>query len=361
MLTDKDDCSIMEEGQFYLVAQQRNPSNPNESFHLPAARAECATNPNDPCCRSCGQDQSGCPADPTCTTLTDANDDVNLRCWDQKRRFGIDFLYPIDRYVNGLTQPVVPNIAGEMVSNPIFTVLDPGSGVTLVRNPSLVFLGGIVGVPWQDLAVDPTDLTKGLKTPAEMAMPDAQGHTTWDYVMGKNLYPVSTTDPLAPLDPHMFEADAPRTGTDPIIGDTLAPPSMTEGGPDPISGHEYTPGTVNGVQDHPDDLEYACIFELPEARDCSDPTQTSCNCTDPMNDNPLCAANPNQNGNRTLQTHAMAEPGIRELFLLQALGSHGVAASICPAQLTDLTRADFGYRPAVRSFITSLEPALGGP
>ena len=31
---------------------------------------------------------------------------TNLRCFDQKRRFGIDFLYPVDRYVAGTTSMV---------------------------------------------------------------------------------------------------------------------------------------------------------------------------------------------------------------------------------------------------------------
>jgi hypothetical protein len=360
-ITDENDASVKEEGQFYLVYQQRNPSNPNENFHLPTSRQECNTNPLDPCCRSCGQDQTGCPTDPTCTTLNDKNDDVNLREWHQKQRFGIDFYYPYTRYVEALTQQLVPNNAGEMVANPIFTNLNPSNNSSNVRDASLVFLACITGVPWQDIAVDPTDLTQGFKTPTQMAMPDAKGHTTWDYIMGKNQYPVSTTDPNAPLDPHMYEDDKPRTGTDPITGDVLAPPSMTEGGPDKINGHEYTPGTVNGVQDHPDDIEYACIFQLPAPRDCSN-AQTSCDCTDPMNDNALCAADPNHNGNRTLQTHAKAYPAIREMFILHDLGNQGITASICPAQLTndDPSAADFGYRPAVAGIITRLKAALGG-
>jgi len=152
-LSDENDCSIKEYGQFYFAAQQRDPSNPNKNFHLPRARSECATNPNDKCCRSCGQDQSGCPADPNCAGSLDAKtDDVNLRCFDQKRRFGIDFLYPTDRYVTALTQPLVPNRTGELVPNPIFSDLDPSDHDSMVRDPSLVFLTYIVGVPWQDIA-----------------------------------------------------------------------------------------------------------------------------------------------------------------------------------------------------------------
>src|SRR5262249_1259323 len=116
MLSDENDCSIKEYGQFYFAAQQRDPGTPNKNFYLPKARSEWASNPNDPCCASCGQTTPmGCPADPGCSGTLDAlTDDVNLRCWDQKRRFGIDFLYPTDRYVNGLSSMTVPDRQGDM-------------------------------------------------------------------------------------------------------------------------------------------------------------------------------------------------------------------------------------------------------
>jgi len=354
MLSDEDDCSIKEYGQFYFAAQQRDPSNPNKNFYLPKPRSECATNPNDPCCRSCGMDQSGCPADPNCTGTLDAKtDDVNLRCWDEKRRFGIDFLYPTDRYVTGLTQALVPNRAGDMVPNPVFSNLDPNTyGDAPVRDQGLVVLSGIVGVPWQDLARDPQDLTKGYKSAEELAHA-TNGVTTWDVILG---------DPatyVKPLDPHMIESDAPRTGTNPITGDTLAPPSMTSGGTDAINGHEYTPGTKDGVQTVPDDLEYACVFPLQTPRNCADPNVSSCDCTDPMNDNPLCADN-GTNG-RTLQTHAKAYPGIRQLNVIRDLGPQGVASSICPLQQLDPTRADYAYRPAIQALVARVRSRLKTP
>src|SRR5262249_51669869 len=151
-------CSTKEYGQFWLVNQLRNPGNPMQTFHLPPARAECAVNPNDPCCKSCGDNQGACPADPMCAVkpvLSDLEDDINLRCWDQKRRFGIDFLYPVDRYAHGLTAPMVPDRVGAMVPNPIFTDLNPNDPISTVRTPDMVFLMGIVGVPWPDIAVDP--------------------------------------------------------------------------------------------------------------------------------------------------------------------------------------------------------------
>jgi hypothetical protein len=349
MLTDENDCSIREYGQYFYAAQQRDPSNPNKNFYLPKPRSECATNPNDTCCRSCGQDQTGCPPDPNCNGSLDAKtDDVNLRCWEQKRRFGIDFLYPIDRYVAGLTQPVVPDQQGNMVPNPIFSVLNPQAG-TGVRDPSLVYLAALVGVPWQDVARDPHDLTKGYKSWDQRNVTDSSGHTTWDYILGD---PVNY---VKPLDPHMIESWSPRQGTNPITGDTLAPPSMQPGpGPDTINGHEYTPGTINGVQTAPNNLEYACIFTLQTPRDCSDPSIASCDCSDPKNDNPLCE--PNNLGNRTLQVRAKGYPGLRHLALIKALGPQGVVGSICPKQLDDASAADFAYRP----FVSALFDGIGG-
>ena len=352
-LTDENDCSIKEFGQFYFAAQLRDPGNPNKNFYLPKGRSECLTNPNDKCCLSCGQNQGDCPADPACGTHDAKTDDVNLRCWDQKRRYGIDFLYPIDRYVTGLTNSLVPNRAGEMVPNPLFSDLNLSDQDSNVRDAGLVFMAYIVGVPWQDIAKDPQDLKKGFKTAAELAQENDSGNTTWDIIIG------DPANYVPPLDPHMIESTAARQGTNPITGDAIAP-TTAPAGTNPINGHEYTPNTAMGVQKWPDDLQYACIFNLPQSRDCSDPTLVSCDCHDTMNDNPLCDPDPTKNNDRTLQTRAKAYPGIRELQLIKAVGTQGIVGSICPAQLDNRDAADFGYRPAIGAIIDRLKLALGG-
>ncbi|HVK63102.1 MAG TPA: hypothetical protein VM694_01440, partial [Polyangium sp.] len=154
MLTDENDCSTKEYGQFYYVNQLRVGAT---AVRLPRARQECAVNPNDPCCKSCGQDPGQCPDDPTCAAsqnevalYTADEDSINLRCWDQKRRFGIDFLYPIDRYTQAFTKHMIPNRAGELVPNPLFSDLDPSDNLTDIRGPAKVLVTGLVGVPWQD-------------------------------------------------------------------------------------------------------------------------------------------------------------------------------------------------------------------
>lgn len=369
-LTDENDCSIKEYGQFYYAAQQRDRANPNKNFYLPKARSECATNPNDKCCRSCGQDQTGCPADPNCdgSSLDAKTDDVNLRCFDQKRRFGIDFLYPTDRYVTGLTQTLVPNRAGEMVPNPIFSDLNPSDEDSNIRDAGLVFLAYIVGVPWQDIARQDMngnpDLLAGLdakgnpvggfKTAAELSAEDANGESVWKKIIG------DPANYIPPADPLMIESTAPRMGTNPFTGDAIAP-TTAPADTNPINGHEYTPNTDMGVQKWPDDLQYACIFKLPTARDCSDPNLVSCDCHDPLNDNPLCEPDTSKAGNpRTLQVRAKAYPGIRELSLIKEIGTQGIVGSICPKQLDNLDAPDFGYRPAIGAIIDRLKLALGG-
>ncbi len=326
MLTDENDCSVRESGIGFYALQQHLLKNPNASYFLPRARKECAQNPGDPCCRSCSADQKGCPADELCAmkpSLNQLEDALNLRCYDQKRRFGFDFLYPIDRYTTGLLSPTVPNRKGELVPNPIYQDLNPADNVTGGRPTDQVFLAGIVGVPWQLVARDGGDLKKGFQSFEELS---ANG--TWDKILG------DPTKYIAASDPHMLETYDPRPGL----------PTATDMKEDPISGHEYT------IADHAD-LQYACIFDLPLKTECP-PGNLSCDCGTANNDNPLCEG--------TVQAKAKAYPGLRELAALKAVGSQGIVASVCPAQLTDVNADDYGYRPAIGSIIDRLKVALNG-
>jgi hypothetical protein len=349
MLTDENDCSVKESNQFYYAVQQQNPADNKKKFHLPRARKECATNPNDPCCKSCGQAAPNCPADDLCKTsptLSDTEDDINLRCFDQKRRFGIDFLYGIDRYRDALSSKIIPNREGSMVSNPIFTDLNPNDMDSSIRDKGLVFIAGIVGVPWQDIArkaMDGTpDLLAGLdangkavggfKNADELSTPDpATKLTGWDMILG------DPANYVAPKDPHMIESVQPRMGL---------PGPMSPAGTDPLNGHEYTIAN--------NDLQYACIFDLPAPRDCAVMGVNGCDCN-AGSDNPLC-----DETTKTLQVRAKGYPGLRELAALKAAASQGIVASVCPAQLKDKTKSDYGYRPAIGSIIDRLKTALGG-
>ena len=375
LLTDENDCSIRESGQYYYAAQQK--AGNGSPFHLPKGRAICDTSPNDQCCFSCGQtgpkDDSGnpiCAEDPSCKTadgktvyLDDIEDNINLRCWNQKRRFGIDFLYGIDRYTNALRSQTVTDRNGQVVPNPLFSDLDPSDANSNVRSSGLIFLAGIVGVPWQDIArtndsgtpdlksgLDPDGQPRGgFKSADEMILPlPGKDYNTWDVILGNpDNYPAAEA---LPKDPLMIEGVDPRTGTNPITGDPIVPSSQPLG--NKINGHEWSIPKR-------DDLQFACIFPLPMEQDCAAGGTLSCDCEDPNNDSPLCAVNPGT-GNPTTQVYAKAYPGIRELHALKEVGAQGIVASVCPAQLNQAADVDFGYRPAIGAIIDRLKQALGG-
>src|SRR4029078_5868264 len=114
-----NDCSIQDAGYGWLISSTK------PSFR---STSQCLANPNDKCCQSCGESAAnpGCPAigsDAECAKgmqLAQANDDLNLRCWDQKRRFGFDLLYPTSRYSEALRSPVVTQRSdGTLVANPL--------------------------------------------------------------------------------------------------------------------------------------------------------------------------------------------------------------------------------------------------
>ncbi|WP_129580022.1 hypothetical protein [Sorangium sp. Soce836] len=371
MLSDENDCSIREEGRNYLVAETRN------GFRLWRPRSECATDPGNKCCRSCSQNQDGCPVDEACTgsdgfpaRLSAAEDPVNSRCWDQKRRFGFDFLYPIERYRRAFTEAQIPNRQGDLVPNPIFSDLVTDDEDSIIRDPGLVFFAGIVGVPWQDIArlnaAGEPDLLQGLnedgepvggfKNATELGSPllDNAFSSTWELILG---------DPAkyqAPKDPFMVESTAPRSGSNPITGDTIIQPDQT--GWNTINGREYTiPQGSTG------DLQYACIFDLPQSKSCEGNAQ-SCDCRELQgapNDNPLCRPEAGSSqeapgARTTTQIKAKAYPGLRELQLIRELGPQGIVGSVCPAQLERTNDADYGYRPAIGAIIDRLKTVLGG-
>lgn len=336
MLSDENDCSIKEYSYFYAAA---------DAAPLPRPRAVCKDNPSDPCCTSCGLPvPAGCPADPTCfdpsgkvLTLPAADDPVNLRCFDQKRRFGIDFLYPTDRYVTAFSSTQIANRSGEIVDNPLFLGPNAAAGDASSRPIDHVFLAGIVGVPWQDLARDPSDLTKGLKSAEEM---NTEGDPTWAMILGDPAKGVLPSDPL------MRESIGPRSGVQPVTKEPLdeTPATPNENS---INGHEWS--TLGK------DLQYACIFDLPDATDCSQDSSCS-ECQDPNNDNPLCDENA-----RTMRVRAKAYPGSRQLEVLRGLDKQGIVGSVCPKQVENTSLADYGYRPAIGAIVDQLKTKLRGP
>ena len=343
MLSDENDCSIaLGAGAAKIYGDQP----------MVRARPECAADPNDPCCAPCDDAPAGCAEVAECkdaqgnwARLAPEDDSVNLRCFDQKRRFGKSYLYPTSRYAKGLTDLEVPDQKGNLVPNPLYVDLDPEDDIRGQRTKGLVFLAGIVGVPWQDIAKDPTTLVKGLMTAKELAVRE-NGVSRWDVILG---------DPdkgILPLDPHMQEKTEERTGTNPITGTDMA--SSAAGlMADPISGHE---------KPEDDSPQYACIFPLLEPLSCSGPT---CDCNHPEG-NALCQDPSGAYG--ATQHYAKAYPGVRELSVLKAIGDQAIVASVCPSNMDEATEtdattandaADFGYRPAIGALVDQLKGKLG--
>ena len=348
MLTDENDCSIREGGQFYFAAQVYQPGG-NQPYHLPRPRAACATDPSSECCRSCGQapgDGCDASADDCAGALTDQQDNINLRCWEQKRRFGIDFLYPLDRYVEALTMQEVYDRDGNVVQNPLFKDLNPNDDVTGLRNPTLVLLVGVVGVPWQDIARRDAngspDLNGGLDSQGHpvggfQSSQELQANGTWNVILGDPSCYTSDPGACRPTDAHMIEDWAFRPG--------LPGP----GSADPVHGHERTIAQ--------NDLQYACIFPLPTPYDCTITDYCLC---DPGNDSPLCE-DPIGSGNFTNTQHAAAAvPAIRPLSVLREIGDQGIVGSICPAQLSDPSARSYGYSPVVITVLERLRLSYGG-
>jgi hypothetical protein len=325
LLTDENDCSIRDGGENFLAAQSLDLKGGPGSFRMPRARSECSKKPSDPCCAPCNQDTpAGCPPtskDVACQNpvLSAAEDPLSLRCFDQKRRFGADFLYPVERYVKGLSEPTIPDRDGNIVDNPLFT----GN-----RSPKLVIFGGIVGVPWQDIAKDPTTLTTGFAPPSEI---------NWELLLGDPEMGTPPTDAL------MIESIDPRVGENPPTKTNLEPSTATSAGANPINGHErIIPGR--------DELQYACIYPRQATKTCSG---DGCACDGAkLNTNPLCQQTDGSYSG--MQRYEQALPSTRELQLIQALGDRAAVGSICASSVTGPDQATFGYKPAIDAVLRAL-------
>ncbi|MBI4951713.1 MAG: hypothetical protein HY908_06740 [Myxococcales bacterium] len=324
VLTDENDCSTRDGGQYYYSNQAADSGQP---FHLPRPRAVCATSPEDPCCASCGQvDPPGCGPDPSCDgpPLDAESDPVNLRCFEQKRRFGIDFLWPVDRYVTGLTAAKVPDRAGELVANPLFA-----GG----RAPSLVTFAAIVGVPWQDIAVDPSSLGTGFV---------AAAHADWGLLLDDGTG--------VPGDPLLRESREPRVGTSPTTGAALAPPDASSPTANPVNGHEHGLG---------DALQYSCIYRLPQPLDCGSVAACECNGPGSVDTNPVCQAS--DGSYATVQRAAHAQPPVRLLELAHELGAEAVLGSICADTGVPNGQPGFAYTPTASAITRALRQKLVPP
>jgi hypothetical protein len=355
MLTDENDCSIIDEEdrQGWLVGYKGGVGQLN--WHMPRASSACAANPNDPCCRPCSSGPApSCPAndaDPACSmgeVLSTNEDSMNERCFVQLKRFGIDLLYPTSRYVEGLTSNLIrPRGPGTpQLPNPIY---QPGAKGEPGREPGLVFLAGLVGVPWQDVSTEASWTGRGLQY---LKADEILEQGRWDVILGNPAMNIPPSDPL------MIESIDPRPpGMHPLIPSVSVVQPGTSGG-NVINGREMA---VTAVRD---DLQFACIFDLdpPKTPAQCDANSGGCDCNADEFDkmSPLCeGVTATASGT---QIKAKAYPGVRELQVLQDFGSNSIVASICPKNVTAMgspqTDPNYGYNPAVAAIVDRLKEAL---
>jgi hypothetical protein len=353
------------------------------SFPPPRGTQQCGVdgvggNPADPNCVSCAQLSASAQAsDSNCKlgayTASNPNDwgyDLNLRHVHTKAKYGLDPQFPIDRYLNGLTSPTVPDRNGEYpvdskgnmassyqgmndCTNPLFAGQLPTGGTdskTLcnlppgTRTKDLIFYAHIGGVPSSLLHFTPNN-----------AMASTLTESDWVKILGMD----PTNYNYSGIDPHMIESFTPRTG--------IAGPG-TANNADPINGHDWVTNSGAGHILNVD-REYACTFPLsdingnPTTRDCTLPqNQNFCDCPHTAGSvtlqqlPPIC-----DQTTITTQTGAKAYPTIRELELAHLLGTQGIVSSICPIDVADNAAKDdplYGYRPAVAVIIDRLKNAL---
>jgi hypothetical protein len=390
MLTDENDCSFRASGLTRNFAEARDAEGfGTAAFRASAACEDPAFGPNSECCDVCAhQAAEGCPTalnakgntvalgceEGTRFPLGDVQDDPNLRCFDQKKRFGIDLLYPVARYSNALKQDTLCTLADDLdplsqrcaggiglLPNPLFEVPVAVEHPMLPRPKSFVYLAGIVGVPWQDLALS-ADSDNTLEYRSSDPKVAESERIDWRWVLGQR------NGSAGPLDPLMIESIEPRQGTNPATGEAVGP---TDGdyAANSINGHEWLV-QAGDPKERRGDLQYACVFPLEHPVTCRtdaelrdlDPNEAAkipdCDCTYYGVDgykNPLCQGTNQAYGLQ--QTRAKAYPGIRELQVLEDFGANSVVASICP-KTTDSKAPDYGYRPAMAAIIARLKEGL---
>jgi hypothetical protein len=402
MLTDENDCSLRDTDVGWVAADVKTT--------ITTGSTQCVNDPNNQCCYSCtnptppGGCSDGCPRD-SAGNLPPPQDDsqyqANIRCWHQKRRFGYEFMYPTSRYVVGLTKrelcpdqsfgdmdcdctfatsihaacnpglrrmpnPLYGNVVGTLNNGD--QLLSDTQGAIARTDNSAVFLAGIVGVPWQDIGykdgngnlvyipvTDPAWVGPPQGNIAPVTAAPAEGGI-W-----KNIYGDDNQN-IVPADPHMIESIEARPG---------------------ITAYDNIEHEWNTAYQ---DLEYACIYPLPEPRNCD------CDATDTVNyasckykkPNDCCDLTFSINGrqepgsggdfnkplcNQRSQVNAKAYPGLREIAVLHDYATQGtvtgnsIVASICPADVratTDKGSPGYGYNPAVAALVNRLKEKLKG-
>jgi hypothetical protein len=374
-------------GEGWLYEAAPFPSSP--TYGAPEGTIECQTNPTDPNCTSCAfrDVQSApnfaqrCPNDPPWGMqgfLDPGNDNVNVRFFNQKQRFGVFAGYPTSRYVRALQKRTVPDRAHEVDGdgnyvgdqdkyanciNPIYAQnlpTDPKADLCHLqqgpRTSDLVYYAAIAGVPHQLLQAQAgidAECPAGTNQ-ADCPQKNQLTELDWLAITGKD----PENYDFSGVDPHMLESETPRSG--------LTCNQYANDNCDSINGREWDTSKK--------DLQFSCIFPLvdpssgtPSPKDCTQMAyKGACDCDPASNsrNTPLCQT---VNGRyTTMQINGKAYPSVREMVIARqmaasAAGVQGIASSICPIH-TDLTASPtdplFGYRPAANAIVNRLKISL---
>ncbi len=395
-------------GQGWLYENQTFPGGPGSA---PEGTIECkqpvdpmnptTTGPYGPNCTSCGFSNvksdpafaTRCPNDGASGTggfLDPSDDQINVRFFHQKERFGVFAGYPITRYVLGLTSPAVPDINHEHDTNgnyigdqptqancvnPLYAQNLPTSsqGQELCkltagpRTPDLVYYAAIAGVPHELLQAQlGTDDCPMGKVASGADCPQKSKLTSDDWLK------ITGADPehydFTGADYHMIESEDERTTNTGNWANVSTCPSngnMTSGDQancDSINGREWATNKL--------DLQLACRFDIrPQyggmGKDCTSGNfKGACDCAagNIILNKVLCdTAVP------TLQIYGKAYPSVREMAIAHAMsqvnaqaGGQGIVSSLCPIHVTEQSPGDpvYGYRPAVNAIVDRLKTAL---
>ena len=271
-----------------------------------------------------------------------------MRFFDLKRRFGIDPLYPISRYVRGFSQTGVParddehekddpahfkpttyDVTAGGCTNPLFAAALPAApGDELCRlpagprRPGLVYFSVLGGVPNDLVGPDRLDPSGRLRDDA------------WQAIIGTD-YASYQRDGL---DPRLVQSITPRAGRpDPSAPDALP------NDPDNRTHRDWDTKKR--------DLQYACSFPLVTAVS----KEETLDCQ-PDSDAPLCASR-DQSVVRD-QVRARSFPTPRPMQIAHGLGAQATIASLCPSDLSDPTATTYGYRPALDALVDRLKAGL---
>lgn len=366
MLTDEDDSSadplsVGATGHYFMANSFPGGTDRGDGSRTAAkGTSVCETDPGSDACTSCAFAGSNpdVAADPNCANgagyYAADDDDLNVRFFKMKQRFGVDPQYSVLRYVKGLSATAITSRELEEHNNgkpdndascvnPLFyggelptDGTDTPDGLKALcklpasaesRDPNLVFFALVGGIPNELI-----DRESGNRDEDNNVTADA-----WTKIIG--------ADPLAydysGQDSRMLQSITPRDGR-PAPGSADAPEN------DPLNKGHRDWDTKKG------DLQYACTFPLPE--DFRRPANNTGDCKKDS-DSPLCGSGP-KNVDR-VQERAKAYPTIREAIVVRQLGSQGIIGSLCPKVVDgDPNNPEYGYNPAVNEIVDRLKNAL---